>query len=133
MNRPLVLIVEDDPLLLAALELKFEQETFDIRIAKNVREARDVVSSSSPDVILLDLIMPSGDGMGFLRWLRNEKQNRVPVIVMTNLDKEDAREEAKKLGASDFLIKTDTSIGMVADKVHRILQGSTPIDSSLNV
>jgi DNA-binding response OmpR family regulator len=80
-----VLIVEDEKALADALEMKLKHEGFAVARAANGQEGLEAVLSFSPDVILLDLMMPVMDGKTMLRKLRDLPQFKtLPIIVLTN-------------------------------------------------
>jgi len=106
MNK--ILIIEDEPSLLAALVKKFSQVGFKVFQAKDGQEGLSVALSSKPDIILLDIDMPKMDGITMLKKLRAESWGKdVPVIVLTNINDINKAAETLIGGVHDYLIKTD--------------------------
>lgn len=115
-----VLVVEDEHPLAKALELKLSHQGFDVLCAPNGEEGLKLLEKSSFDVILLDLIMPLIDGFKVLEILK-EKKIKTPVIVLSNLSQNDDEQRARKLGAIDFFIKSNTPIAdIVARVTHQL-------------
>ena len=82
--------------------------------------ALKIVESFSPDMVLLDIILPSIDGFGVLKEIREHKNNivkNVPVIMLTNLGQEEDVQKALKLGANDYLIKAHFTAEEIVKKV----------------
>ena len=113
--RKTVLVVEDEPHVLAFVAMVLEEEGYRVETATNGCEALDKASAQAPDAILLDLIMPVLDGAGFLRACRaNPLVQGVPVIVMSALGTHD---HAETLGAQGLLFKPfdyDVLLAMLA-------------------
>lgn len=117
-----VLIVEDDKFLIRAYSVKLKKEGFITILATNGEDALRIAAAEKPDVILLDLIIPKKDGFDVLFDLKQDKKlNAIPVIVLSNLGQAEDIERAKKLGSADYLIKANTSIKEVVDKIKTIV------------
>ena len=118
-----VLIVDDDEFLLEMYALKFKESGFIIEVAKNGEEAVQKAKEVSPDVILLDVVMPKMDGFDVLRVLR--KENIAPksiVLVLTNLGQKDDFDRGMKLGATDYIVKAHYTPSEVVKKVQSLLE-----------
>jgi DNA-binding response OmpR family regulator len=124
MNKSLkkILIVEDEVILLEALEKRFSNENYEILTALDGEAGLRTALKKHPDLILLDIIMPKMDGMSMLLKLRQDKWGKtVPVMLLTNLNEAEKVEEAVKAGVSDYLVKSDWHIDEVVAKVRRKL------------
>jgi DNA-binding response OmpR family regulator len=87
MPQPKVLIVDDDPNSRAVLGDALASEPYTLLEACNGEEALDIILRETPDLILLDMMMPNIDGNGVLRTLRDRRKTRpIPVILVTALD-----------------------------------------------
>ena len=85
------------------------------------REALKKIRSEEPDMVLLDLIMPEKNGFEVLEEMKKDKAlKNIPVIVLSNLGQESDVDQGKKLGAVDYLIKSNVSIKEVIEviKLH---------------
>ncbi len=98
-----VLIIDDEPAARYALRRALEHK-YRIAEADTATAAREAIARERPDVILLDVVMPGEDGVGLLRWMR-EQGHEHPVLMVSALDTAKTAVEALKAGASDYLVK----------------------------
>ena len=105
MNRPLILIVDDESKIRRLLAQNLELEGFDVQTAADGAQALEVYNKSveKADLILLDLMMPEVDGMSMLKRLR--KSSDVPVIILSAKDERPTVIEGFREGADDFISK----------------------------
>ena len=101
--RQRLLIVDDDPNVVAGLEALLVDE-WEVRTASTAREARSVFAEFSPDVVLLDMMLPDGSGVDVLHDLKMNSE-AVSVIMMSGVGTIDSVVESMKLGAETFLQK----------------------------
>jgi CheY-like chemotaxis protein len=81
-------------------------------------EAFNMLESVSPDLILLDLILPKRNGFEFLEMLRNDPRfNKTPVIITSNLGQDTDVERGKTFGVIEYIIKNKLSIDELVNKV----------------
>jgi DNA-binding response OmpR family regulator len=114
-----ILIVEDERPIARALELKLISSGFQAEIAKNGTEAVDKIKSGGFDMILLDLVLPEIDGFTILQKAKEEIKTKTPIIVLSNLSQADDVKKAKALGAMDFLVKSNTPISEIVNKIKK--------------
>ncbi len=98
-----VLVVDDDRLLVPLLERGLRYEGFDVSCAYCAADAVAAARVGPPDVVLLDIGMPDGDGFAVLRELR--RHSDVPVVMLTARDEVSDKVDALDLGADDYLAK----------------------------
>jgi len=103
MSGPRVLIVDDDPDLLALMAETLDLEGYEVDSASNGARALDAVERGMPDLILLDMKMPVMDGKEFTRRFRLTHDHEAPIVVVTAAA--DARKSADEIGANGFLGK----------------------------
>lgn len=105
-ERKKVLIVEDTKMLRMSLELIL-QETYEVAGAADGNEALEILREFTPDIILLDLMLPYPlDGFSLLRLLKsNPSTHMIPVIIISGMSGEDKIIQGLELGANDFLVK----------------------------
>ena len=115
-----ILIVEDGKPMARALELKLKDAEFDVRVCYDGAECVRVLKKEQFDLMLLDIIMPNLDGFEVLAWLK-ERGKMMHVIVHTNLSQQEDKERVLALGAKEFIVKSDTTIMEVVERVKRIL------------
>ncbi|KVD86662.1 two-component system response regulator [Burkholderia sp. ABCPW 14] len=99
-----VLLVEDDPWLGEAVRVQIEKDGHPTDFVGNLADARRHVAVATYDLILLDLLLPDGRGLDFLRELR-AGGSTVPVIILTALDQVANRIAGLNAGADDYLVK----------------------------
>jgi two-component system, NtrC family, nitrogen regulation response regulator NtrX len=99
-----ILIVDDEPNIGLSLQMIFEGEGHSVVICRTAAEFRSRISSSRPDVCLLDVRLPDGNGIDLLRFLR-ERDDRVPVVMISGHGTIADAVEAIRAGAFDFLEK----------------------------
>ena len=97
-----ILVVDDDPSILATVSEILEFEGYPVSTASNGAEALAQIERRQPSLILLDMRMPVMDGWGFARRLA-EQGVRLPIVVMTAA--QDARRWAEEIGAAGFVPK----------------------------
>jgi two-component system OmpR family response regulator len=103
--RATVLVVEDEAHLAAALKLNFELDGYRVVVARSLREAGVHLVQSAPiDLILLDVMLPDGDGYSFCRQLRDSGQY-MPVIMLTARSAAEDRILGLDSGADDYMPK----------------------------
>ncbi len=96
-----VLLVDDEKAILKVLSIKLRVSGYDVVTAAGGQEALELIDSASPDVMLLDVIMPGLDGFGVLEKLRTFSE--LPVIVFSA--RPENAQKALSLGANDFIAK----------------------------
>ncbi len=117
-----VLIIEDDKFLRELAAQKLEKEGFSVAGATNGQEGIDLLEKESPNVIILDLILPGMDGFEVLRKVRTESNFKtIPIIILSNLGQEEDIQKAKGLGATDYLIKAHFSFGEIIKKINEVV------------
>lgn len=109
MNKRRILVVDDHMVVREGLKLIFEtEENYEIvGEAENGEKALVLIEQLNPDLVLLDLSMPKMSGLEVIKAL-NEKNNSVPIIVLTNYDDDNLIIEALSLGAKGYLLKDAT-------------------------
>ena len=117
-----ILIVEDDEHIAKVYKLKFELEGMESITAGDGEDAVQKIFSEKPDLVLLDLMLPKKDGFWVLEQTRqNLEFLNTPIIVLSNMWEQSDKERALVLGANDFLVKIDTTIQEVINKVKEKL------------
>jgi DNA-binding response OmpR family regulator len=118
-----ILIVEDDIFLQGLEAGKLKKSGFDIAAARNGAEAIAQINDPTINLILLDLILPDFDGFEVLEKIQqNTSGKHVPVIVFSNLSSDKDVERAKKLGAMDFMVKSNFTLDELIEHIHAILK-----------
>jgi len=120
-----ILLCEDEEFVARSYKRKLELEGFVVHQARNGQEAIDMIFGPQKfDLILMDLMMPLKTGFEVLTEVidsSNEEVKKVPIIVASNLGQIADIEEAKKLGAVDFVVKSNISLKELVLKIRQYL------------
>ena len=103
--KPRILVIDDDAMIRLLTSQLLSRNGFEVFEADNGRKGLEQFAAITPDLVLLDVMMPEVDGFACLRELRAEKYRPVPVVMMTAVEEVDCIEQAFELGASDFIGK----------------------------
>lgn len=119
---PVILIVDDDPMISDVYQRKFQDQGFEVLSAVSGDQVLEIVKKQKVDVILLDLLIPKVDGFEVIKNLRNGKYNpNVKIVVSSNLSRKEDHDKALAFGANGFIIKANFTPSQVAEKVNKIL------------
>lgn len=122
-RAPVVLVVEDDPILAKMYSEKFSREGFQVLTAANGKVGLEMALKKDVDIILLDIMLPRMSGIDLLRKLREqEKGKNTLVVVLTNLADPTEKERAFNFGAEDYLVKAMQNPGEVVSRVKDTLK-----------
>ncbi len=122
-DKKIIMIVEDDPALVAAYEVKFAQEGYELLIATDGKQALDMLPGKVAHVVLLDLMLPEVSGFDVLSAMKKDSRwQNVPVIILTNLSDDKDVAHGKELGASDYLVKANMNIADILSRVKQELK-----------
>lgn len=123
LNSKKVLIVEDDSYLSSLMLGHLKDKGFDVHLAINAEKGLETAREILPDIILLDIILPKMDGYEFLKTIKaEEKLSSIPIIILSNLGQKDEIDRGFKLGATDFLVKSNFDLDEIAEKVKKVLK-----------
>jgi CheY-like chemotaxis protein len=119
----ILLIVEDDTFLQRLETTKLKKDGYDVLTASNSVEAFKALSGNQKiDLILLDLLLPEVDGFTILEKIKqNSATKDIPVIVFSNLSEEKDVSRAKKLGASEFMVKSNFTLDEISKKIKELI------------
>lgn len=100
-----ILVAEDEPLMLMAIEAKLKNDGFEVVGTPDGREALKALETFTPDLIITDILMPYTSGLELISIAKSNHHRKVPIIVLSGLGQEDTVMEAFQLGADDFITK----------------------------
>lgn len=124
--KPFVLIVEDEDALATLLEYNFQKEGYDVSVATDGEEALLLASERTPDLILLDWMLPKLSGIEVCRRLRRRDETRAtPIIMLTARGDETDRINGLDYGADDYVIKPFSTPELLA-RVRALLRRAQP-------
>lgn len=124
-----LLLVEDDLALGQALSRSLSQAGLRVTWVRRLQEARAFLASDAPEVLLLDLGLPDGDGLDWLRALRAEGR-QLSVLVLTARDDLDSRLAGLREGADDYLVKPFATAELLA-RLHAVARRSSGFASAI--
>ena len=122
-----ILIVEDEPNLLAALQYNLKQEGYTALTATDGEVGLRMAMSLSPDLVILDVMLPRLDGFEVCRLLRRE--SGVPILMLTARGEEVDRVVGLELGADDYVTKPFSMRELLA-RVRNLLRRASPLQTS---
>lgn len=123
-NRKLVLAVDDESSLGEFYEKTLPILGYDVVCAQSAKSAREAIKIRKPDIILMDVMMPGEDGIGFTRELRSSANySDVPIIVVSGLADAATLNDALLFGAIDYIVKP-IELDILKNKIERALSAS---------
>ena len=122
MDTKKVLVVEDDTLLKDMLGQQLTKEGWQVLHATEGEQALGLAESEHPNIILLDLLLPGMSGFDILTTLKEKETTKdIPVVILSNLGQQEDLDKGVKLGAADFLIKSNFTLDEVSSKIKEIV------------
>jgi len=114
-----ILIADDDAMILQIVSLGMEQRNNDVSVhgATTGEETIAAINAVKPDVVVLDIRMPQGDGFSVLEHLKNQN-NTVPVVILTNYRNDDYQAKCRAYGVKDYLIKHEMKMDRIVERVN---------------
>ena len=119
-----ILVVDDDPALRGVLVSKVKSLGYDVIEATNGDQAIEVFKKESPDLVLLDIVMPSKSGFEVLEEIKLKLKSKVPVIILSNLSESQDIETGKNLGAVDYITKSNITLKDIMVKISKALEAN---------
>lgn len=117
-----IMIIEDDKSLQDIYTINFEAAGFEVMIEGDGLSGISSVVEKKPDIILLDIMMPSMDGFAFLKAMKENTSTVIPVVVCSNLSDKETSERALASGAEAVLLKVNYSGKELVGKINQILE-----------
>ena len=119
----MIVLVEDEKIMVSLLTKKLEGAGFEVKVAGDGAAGLALVKEAQPDLVLLDMLLPTLNGFGLLEKLVEEKLlPGLPVIIISNSGQPIEIERARKLGVRDYLIKVNFDPQELLVKVNHILK-----------
>ena len=113
-----ILLVEDEEIMIDLLQRKLTKEGYEVSVARDGEEGLKLMREVKPALILLDIVMPKMGGFEVMEEMAKEPElKKIPVIVISNSGQPVELDKAQKLGAKDWLIKTEFDPQEVLGKV----------------
>ncbi len=122
MSKQRILIIEDDGFLASIYAQKLEVEGFEVSFATNGEDGIKLAHKDSPDLVLLDLLMPKMNGFEVLEQMKADSSlTSIPVLILTNLGQKEDVERCIKLGAAGYVIKAHSLPHETVRRIKEIL------------
>lgn len=122
MKNKKILLIEDETNFANPVKIILERNKFDVVIAKDGEIGLEMSISENPDLILLDIFLPKINGFEILEKLKNNNSTKqIPVIILSNLSREDEIRKGVELGAINHFIKIQTSASEIIDVIKKTL------------
>jgi CheY-like chemotaxis protein len=120
-----ILLVEDDPAVAGMYKLKLELEGYRVTVTRDGEEGLRVAREQHPNLIFLDVRLPKMDGMTVLEAMRGDDRTRhIPVLILSNHGEPPLIERGLRLGAREYLLKSETTPSGVAARARTYTAGS---------
>ena len=118
-----ILVVDDDANFLSSLIAKLSLGEYEVEGCGSGQEALEMIQDHSPDLVVLDLMLPDILGQEVLEGSKESSEvKKTKFVVCTNNDTKVDRKTCKELGASDYLIKADYTLDELVDKIKETLE-----------
>jgi two-component system, OmpR family, response regulator VicR len=118
--NPKILLIEDEKEISELYKLKFSLSGYAVATVEDGARAMSEIEKELPDLILLDILIPNKDGFEILKEIKKNKDPKIksiPVIMLSNLSNKQDIEEAKKMGAEDYIIKAKIDPKDMVEKI----------------
>ena len=115
-----VLISQDEEILITAIEFRLRKYGYDVLIAKDGKQALEIISKTKVDIVVADLDMPKVNGLELVDTLRNSLKSSLPVIIIGSLENGENLLEALQKGANDFVTKPFKPVELIL-RIQKIL------------
>lgn len=125
-SKKVILVVDDDPTVIKLYERMFAKQGLEVLVARDGEKGLQMIKDNKPNFVILDIRMPKLDGIEVLKNVRKDEEVKdTPVLILTNYDLAEYREEVGKLNAVDFLTKVGIDPGALVKRVSDFLSGRT--------
>ncbi len=116
-----ILLVDDDEMILECTQFALEERGYEVLLARDGTEALKKVEQESPDLVVLDVVMPRRSGFGFLDRISERQRNSLPVIVVSG----DADEQAAEVRGANAFLRKPFDMAELLDRVEALLSTQT--------
>jgi CheY-like chemotaxis protein len=121
-----IVLAEDEEIISMAYQHGLTYLGYEVVVAQDGLEAIDALNKQLPDILLLDIIMPNMNGFEVLQAVRNNPAyKKLPIIMLTNLSQPSDEEQARELGANDYMIKSNITLTQLVERIESILHPTT--------
>lgn len=122
MNNKTILVVEDEPALLEAVKLKLTRLGFEVMAAATGEQAFTLLSQKRPNLIWLDVLLPTMNGLEVLRKIRENPETKdIPVTIVSVSASPEKIRQAFALNVLDYIVKSEFTIDDIIKKIQGLL------------
>ena len=114
-----ILIVEDNPMILKALNYTFSHTQYDVKCAIDGLQAKEIFDEFQPSIVIADIMLPFLTGLELIEHIRDTEKNYTKILILTSIGLEDSISQAFDLGVDDYMVKPFISSELVA-RVKRL-------------
>ncbi len=121
-----IIVAEDEVGQAEILRYNLEEAGFEVATAHDGKKAKEMIEDKTPDLLILDWMMPEMSGIKIMRWLRAQDETKnLPVIMLTARGEEDDKIHSFELGVDDYIVKPYLPSELIA-RVKAVLRRSSP-------
>jgi two-component system NtrC family response regulator len=131
MNQNLILVVDDDSSIRRVMKMQLEEAGYEVALASDGDEARDLIAQRRPKLVITDLRMPASGGLDLLRYVRDERL-QTTIIIITAFASVETAVQAMKAGAYDYVTKPIDYDALVL-AVHRAMERQNLLEEVRNL
>jgi len=118
-----IILVEDDPFLIDIYVSRLKDEGYEVKVSSNGEKALEEIKKGTPDLLVLDIVMPKMDGWTVLKEISEKiKSKEIKVMILSNLGEKEEVERGYEMGASGYLIKANYTPTEVVEEIKKILE-----------
>ncbi|MDO8408003.1 MAG: response regulator [bacterium] len=122
-----ILLVEDDEFLRGIVARKLEEAGYEVRVARDDKEALVRTAEEMPDLLLLDLVLPGASGFELVGELRrSEATSKIPFIVLSNSGEAQGKKQSQEMGAAGYLVKAQSAPNDIIAAVNAFFSTRRP-------
>jgi len=115
-----ILIIEDEEIITEFLQKRLNKEGYEVSLARNGEKDLQMMRETKPNLVLLDIILPQKGGFEVMEQMEKESELKlIPVIVISNSGQLSELDRAKRLGAKNWIIKTEFDPQEIINKIVR--------------
>lgn len=114
-----ILVVDDDPYILMSLEYLMQKNGYDVIVARNGREALDLVNAERPELVILDIMMPDVDGFAICKIIKQDPVLKNTIVVFLSAKtRESDQKKGIELGAALYVFKPFSTRTLIKEINH---------------
>jgi len=118
MAKQKIVVIEDDEILSKVIVEELKEAGFDMLTAFDGQAGLELVKSTKPDLVLLDIVLPKKNGFDVLKELKDSLTTKsIPVIIMTMLGQDEEIKKGLRLGAEDYIVKSQHAVSEIVEKI----------------